>query len=96
VDAGLNSLLLMAKLHPDEPRYFDHFKKQWDYLDTYMIDHDHGGWYHEGLDTDPKAKDDPKAHLWKTNYHNVRSLINVIQMLKGDFILTLEAPEQMH
>ncbi len=90
---GLNSLLLMARLYPDETRYFDLFKKQWTYINTYMIDHVHGGWYHEGLDTDPSAKHDPKAHIWKTNYHNIRSLVNVIEMLKGDFILTRPAHE---
>ncbi len=93
---GLNSLLLMAQLHPEEAGYFDLFKKQWAYIDTYMIDHEHGGWYHEGLDTDPKAKEDPKAHIWKTNYHNIRSLVNVIKMLRGDFILTQQATETLH
>lgn len=85
---GLNTLLLMAQLHPEEKRYYKCFKKQWYYIDTYLIDHKYGGWYREGLDTDPDAKKDAKAHIWKVNYHNVRSLINVVQMLKGEFALT--------
>jgi mannobiose 2-epimerase len=85
---GLNSLLLMARLYPEETRYMELFEKQWDYLQTYMIDAKHGGWYHEGLDSNPQAKLDPKANIWKVNYHNARSLINVIQMLKGEFPLT--------
>jgi mannobiose 2-epimerase len=84
---GLNSLLLMAELHPEETQYESLFKKQWQYIDTYLIDHEHGGWYHEGLDTYPKAKNDPKAQIWKANYHNIRSLMNVIAMLKEDFPL---------
>lgn len=85
---GLNSLLLMARLYPNETRYLELFEKQWNYIQTYMIDKEHGGWYHEGLDTNPKAKYDPKANIWKVNYHNVRSLVNVLQMLKKEFPLT--------
>lgn len=85
---GLNSLLLMAQLHPEEKQYETLFEKQWQYLDTYLIDHDYGGWYSEGLDTDPEAKKAAKAQVWKVNYHTIRSLINVIAMLKGDFELT--------
>lgn len=85
---GLNSLLLMAQLHPEEKQYETLFKKQWEYIDTYLIDHEHGGWYPEGLDTDAEAKKAAKAQIWKVNYHSIRSLINVIAMLKGDFELT--------
>ncbi|MAU71208.1 MAG: N-acylglucosamine 2-epimerase [Pseudozobellia sp.] len=87
---ALNSLLLMAELHPNDERYLHLFKKQWKYIDTYLIDHTNGGWYGEGLDTDPEASKKAKAQIWKVNYHNIRSLINVIQMLKGEFILTQE------
>ncbi len=85
---GLNSLLLMAQLHPEEKQYETLFKKQWQYIDTYLIDHEHGGWYPEGLDTDAEAKKAAKAQVWKVNYHTIRSLINVIAMLKGNFELT--------
>ena len=85
---GLNSLLLMSELYPHETRYYALFKKQWDYINTYMVDRQYGGWHHEGLDTDPEAKKDAKANIWKVNYHNIRSLINVAQMLKGESALT--------
>ena len=88
---ALNSLLLMSKLFPGEKQYFYLFKKQWEYLDTYMIDRENGGWYNEGLDTNLDAKYEPKAQMWKVSYHNVRSLINVVQMLKGDFPLVKES-----
>lgn len=87
---GLNTLLLMSKLFPEEKHYIHLFKKQWAYIDTNLIDDIYGGWYHEGLDTNPEAKNDPKANIWKVNYHNLRTLINVIQMLKDDFALTKE------
>ncbi len=85
---GLNSLLLMARLYPNETQYLELFEKQWNYIQTYMIDKEHGGWYHEGLDTNPQAQWNPKANIWKVNYHNARSLINISQMLKKEFPLT--------
>ncbi len=85
---GLNSLLLFSKLFPDESRYLELFEKQWGHIVTHMIDHEYGGWFHEGLDTDPEAKYDAKAHNWKVNYHNIRALVNTIQMLKDEFPLT--------
>ena len=87
---GLNSLLLMAELYPKEKHYYELFQKQWNYIDSYLIDHEYQGWYHEGLDTKPNAKKDAKAHVWKVNYHNMRALINVTQMLKGNFALTVD------
>jgi len=82
---GLNALLLMARLFPEEERYFQHFRSQWHYIDHYLIDHEHGGWYHEGIDSDPAAAMDPKANIWKTSYHNTRALMNVVQMLRGTY-----------
>lgn len=85
---GLNALLLMSRLFPEEARYDQHFKQQWNYLKRYMIDHEHGGWYHEGLDSNARAVWDPKANIWKTSYHNARALMNVILMLEGTYMLT--------
>lgn len=85
---GLNSLLLMAQLFPGEKRYEELFLKQLGYIDKYLVDHKNGGWYHEGLDTNPQANTEPKANIWKVNYHNIRSLINVIRMIQGEFELT--------
>ncbi|MFH6603170.1 AGE family epimerase/isomerase [Maribacter algicola] len=85
---GLNSLLLMSKIYPKENRYYELFKKQWQYIDTYLIDHEFGGWYDAGLDTSPQAKNRAKAQIWKANYHDGRSLINAIKMLEDRFDLT--------
>lgn len=84
---GLNAFLLMSKLFPDEKKYVDAFKKQWEYIKKYLIDHEYGDWYVEGLDINPSAWKSLKAQSWKGNYHNVRALINCIHMLKGEFDL---------
>lgn len=81
---GLNALLLMAKLFPDETKYYEAFRKQWEYIKKYLIDHEHGGWYHDGLDESPGAKHAAKASVWKINYHNSRTLMNCIKMLRSE------------
>ena len=81
---AMNALLLMSKLFPEETKYRDYFEQQWSYIKKYMIDHEHGGWYGEGLDNSPRYAKAPKASDWKVNYHNFRALRNCIQMLRGD------------
>ncbi|PIB39344.1 AGE family epimerase/isomerase [Maribacter sp. 4G9] len=88
----LNTLLLMTKLYPEEPQYSEFFENQWHYINTYLIDHTHNGWFDAGLDTSPEAEKRAKAQIWKVNYHNVRSLMNVIKMMKGEFELTNSHP----
>lgn len=80
---GLNALLLMANLFPQEKKYAEGFKKQWNDINKYLIDHKHGGWYEEGLDQSPEQVKAPKARDWKANYHNARALMNCINMLKS-------------
>ena len=80
----LNSLLMMSKLFPNDPmHYYDKFKQQWKYIQTYMIDHTHGDWYANGLDIDPQIKIALKGQIWKGNYHQFRSMMNCVDRLKG-------------
>ena len=79
---GLNTLLIMSQLYPaDSMHYLEHFFKLWDYVQTYLIDHEHGDWYEEGLDNEPQRKTALKAHIWKTTYHNFRALSNCIKRI---------------
>jgi mannobiose 2-epimerase len=84
---GLNALLLMSNLFPHEKQYFESFKKQWQYIDKYMIDHKYGGWYGEGLDNSPDFNHRKKGYDWKANYHNFRAMLNSIKMIRGSFEL---------
>jgi cellobiose epimerase len=80
---GLNALLIMHNLYPDDQHnYYSKFAEMWNYINTYLIDKEHGGWYNYGLDTSPKSKKQPKSHIWKGSYHNARSLVNCLKMLK--------------
>lgn len=79
---GLNTLLLMADRFPQDPQhYFEKFKQEWNYTQTYLIDHTNGDWYEEGLDKEPQRKTALKGHIWKATYHNFRALSNCVKML---------------
>ncbi|HSF46337.1 MAG TPA: AGE family epimerase/isomerase [Chitinophagaceae bacterium] len=80
---GLNTLLLMADLYPQDPQnYYDKFNLMWQYIDKYLIDHEHGDWYSGGLDKQPELKTALKGHIWKGNYHQFRSLSNCVKALR--------------
>lgn len=79
---ALNTLLIMSQLYPSDPRdYYSKFELQWDYIKTYLLDHEYGGVFNEGIDKSPESKDEDKGGIWKVNYHTARSLINCIELL---------------
>ena len=91
---GLNSMLLLHSLYPDdEMDYYGYFLKQWDHINTDLIDHEHGGWFNASLDTHPDRKTAPKAHAWKTTYHNARGMVNCINILRKLAELNDNCPE---
>ncbi|WP_345269528.1 AGE family epimerase/isomerase [Nibrella viscosa] len=82
---GLNTLLMMADLYPNDPlNYFSRFQQQWDYIDKYVIDHEYGEWFQGGIDKEPKQKTALKGQIWKASYHQFRSLFSVLQRLRPD------------
>ena len=63
---AMNTLLLMADRFPNDPlNYYDKFLEQWNYINTYLIDHKYGGWYDAGLDKSPASKTALKGQIWK-------------------------------
>lgn len=82
---GLNTLLLMSAHYPkDTADYYGKFKQLWKYVDTYLIDHEHGDWYAGGLDKEPYQKTALKGQIWKGTYHQLRALINCVMQLDPD------------
>jgi len=80
---GMNTLLLMAELYPtDDLNYMEKFEKQWNYSNTQLIDHINGDWFAGGLDKQPEMKTALKGHIWKGNYHQLRSLMHCVEKLK--------------
>jgi mannobiose 2-epimerase len=83
---GLNSLLLMSDYFPNDPHnYFEKFKTLWTYTLTYLIDHQYGDWYDEGLDKSPDRRTALKSQIWKATYHNYRSLSNCVDRLNNKY-----------
>jgi len=79
---ALNTLLIFSDLYPkDAMQYQQKFFKEWQYVQAYLIDHEHGDWYAEGLDNEPQQKTALKAHIWKGTYHNFRALMNCINRI---------------
>lgn len=81
---GLNALLLMSRIFPEEKTYYQSYLKMWSYIDNYLIDKKHGDWYINGLNYNPEVIKAPKASVWKCNYHNGRALMNCIRILKNE------------
>lgn len=82
---GMNTLLMMSELFPDDPHnYKSLFLKEWDYIKTYLIDHEHGDWYPNGIDKSPGDKLAMKSQIWKCNYHNSRSMMNCMKRLSHE------------
>ena len=53
----MNTLLIMSDLYPsDSMQYLQRFKELWQYVQTYLIDHQYGDWYEGGLDKEPRKK----------------------------------------
>jgi cellobiose epimerase len=84
---GLNTLLMMAGKYPNDPQQYEKkFEQQWKYVQTYLIDHEHGDWYQGGLDKEPKWKTALKGQIWKGTYHVFRALINCTNRLNPDHV----------
>jgi mannobiose 2-epimerase len=83
---GMNTLLLMADHFPDDQmHYYDKFRRQWKYIQTYLIDHVNGDWYEGGLDKEPHKKTALKGHIWKGTYHHFRALSTCVKGLKTKY-----------
>ncbi|WP_304517137.1 AGE family epimerase/isomerase [Cecembia rubra] len=81
---GMNALLVMSTYFPDDPMdYFGKFRQHWDFIQKFLIDHDHGDWYPGSIDKQPQMKTADKGHIWKANYHQFRAMAHTIKVL-GD------------
>ena len=81
---GLNTLLLMSSYYPnDKHRYYQKFTQLWQYVQTYLIDHEHGDWYQGGIDKQPQFKMALKGQIWKGTYHTLRAFMNCIAQLEA-------------
>ncbi|MGP0070112.1 MAG: AGE family epimerase/isomerase [Isosphaeraceae bacterium] len=79
---GLNALLVMHRKYGGQTdRYAKAFRKQWDFIETHLIDPVHGGWFAETTREGTFIGDGSKANPWKANYHTSRALMNAATQL---------------
>ncbi|RMG71842.1 MAG: N-acylglucosamine 2-epimerase, partial [Bacteroidetes bacterium] len=76
---ALHALAYVQAYLPPDPRHAQAFLGLWRYIHTHLTDHAYGGWYNNGLDTDPDNRYRPKGHAWKGAYHNGRALMDLIR-----------------
>ena len=76
---ALVSSLWMYRL-TGEQKYLDVFKKTWAFVETNMIDWQHGEW-RDTITPEGRIRGQ-KASVWKAGYHNGRALIECLAVLR--------------
>ena len=76
---ALVSALYMYRMTRD-PKYVAIFEQTYDFIEKYFVDWSRGEWY-ENLNTQ-RLPTGGKAHAWKAGYHNGRSMMECIQLIK--------------
>jgi mannobiose 2-epimerase len=67
----------------DDPRYWQAFVKEWNFIAAHQIDHKYGGWYNTlNADNSPKRGSLNKTDAWTEGYHQGRAMMNVMERLK--------------
>ena len=74
----------MADHFPNDPmQYFEKFKMMWQYIQTYLIDHEYGDWYEEGLDNKPGKKNCIKRTYLESNLSSIAGIIELCAKASG-------------
>jgi mannose/cellobiose epimerase-like protein (N-acyl-D-glucosamine 2-epimerase family) len=63
-----------------EQKYLDVFKKTWAFVETKMIDWQHGEW-RDTMTPEGRIRGQ-KASVWKAGYHNGRAMIECLAVLR--------------
>jgi mannobiose 2-epimerase len=82
---ALNALLLMHERYgKDDPRYWEAFVREWDFIKAHQIDHKNGGWYNTlNADNTPMRSKIAKTDAWTEGYHQGRAMMNVMARLRN-------------
>jgi len=66
-----------------DPRGWNAFVKQWNFINTHQIDHKNGGWYNTlNPDDTPMRSKLAKTDAWTEGYHQGRAMMSVTDRLK--------------
>ncbi len=64
------------------PIHLSVFETTFDFVNKYMVDHQHGEW-HESVSPEGTVLDSDKGHKWKCGYHNGRAMIECMGVLES-------------
>ena len=76
----LTALLVAYKAFGDEV-YWNRFCESWRFCCDHLVDRLHSGWYDTVDETGTRVLVEAKAHRWKANYHEGRTLVYCLKML---------------
>ncbi len=90
---ALRTILAVARLAPDEPRYVDRFTAQWSYVRRFCLDEPCGGVYAAALNTTGRVRRrlgprfaprsvTEKGNVWKDASHDGRALMYCVDALR--------------
>ena len=80
---GLNALLLMhSRFGKEDPKYWNAFVKQWDFISKHQVDATHGGWYPTVSEEGKAPAGRAKSDRWTEGYHQGRAMLNVSESLE--------------
>jgi len=48
------------KIFPQETRYYEYFLRQWEYVQSFIIDSIDGDWFEGGIDKEPNFRTGPQ------------------------------------
>ncbi len=63
-----------------DKRYLAASQKVWNYIETKLVDHEHGEWF-AGRLPNGEVSPAPKVSLWKCPYHNGRACFEMVERL---------------
>jgi mannobiose 2-epimerase len=81
---SLNALLLMhERFGKADPKYWDAFVREWNFISAHQIDHANGGWFNTLNPDDTLVRGKTaKTDAWTEGYHQGRSMLTVTATLK--------------
>lgn len=74
--------LLNAYQLSGETRYWQAARRAWSFVESYVMDRDHGEWYWRVDKNGRPDPNEPKVSIWKGPYHNIRACLEILDRLK--------------
>lgn len=65
-----------------DPAFLRASLRTWDFIDTWLVDRKHGGWF-RSMTADGRRSLDPKVSIWNCPYHNGRACMELVVRLKA-------------